>query len=217
VEGLGVVARAVAFHAAKAHQAQKRFAFEPMFGTLRGEGLKKKVDFVFVQGRVERHKNVGAAQVAIVLGNFVFENEVIAKGVPGKFAEQAMVLMSIALPMREDQIGIDLRLHAFEIFFDLLRAAGKKAVAIVLKDDLLIATRSKQLGGLGSFLTARAGSGENDPVQPELREKLLEMQKSPAATDFDIVRMSPKTQNREWTGVLVGKSELDHATIPAAG
>ncbi len=197
MEGLGVVARAVAFHAAKAHQSQERFALEPMFGTLRGEGLKKIVDFVFVQRRVERDENVGAAHVAVVLGNFVFENEVIAKGVPGKFAEQAMVLMSIALPMGEDQIGIDLCLHAFEIFFDLLRAVGKKTVAIFLKDDLLVATRRKQLGGLGSFLTARAGSGENDPVQPELGEKLLEMQKSPAATDFDIVRMGAKAKHRE--------------------
>src|SRR5215831_5768542 len=51
----------------------------------------------------ERHEKSGIAKIGVVFRDFVLEHEVIAERVVGEFGHQPMVLMSITLPMGQNQ------------------------------------------------------------------------------------------------------------------
>ena len=48
-----------------------------------------------MQGRVQRNKYTRTPQVTVVLGNFIFENQVISKSIPGEFGHKPVILVSI--------------------------------------------------------------------------------------------------------------------------
>src|SRR5579862_795672 len=107
IKSLGISAGRVALHPAQSHERVKRFRLEPSLIVLRPKGLHDGVNFFLAGGSVERHKNRGLSHVAVILGNLVFENQVIAKRVPSQFRQQAMILVSILASVSENYIRRD--------------------------------------------------------------------------------------------------------------
>ena len=62
----------------------KGISSKPMLGGLRLEVLQEQVDFSGTELLGKRHKYVRVPQVAIVLKDLVFKNEVIPERVPGQ-------------------------------------------------------------------------------------------------------------------------------------
>ena len=96
----------------------------------------------------QRHEHVRHAEVAVELGNFVFEDQVIAERVPGQLVDDAVVLVQIVPAVREDHVrcerlqrsrsspssqrlraGNSCRESARPATVDLARAASSRAAA----------------------------------------------------------------------------------------
>ena len=63
----------------------------------------------------------GCAHVPVVLGYLVLEDQVVAEGVPGQLAAQAMILMQVGALVREDRVWRELGLQLLEEVLDLPR------------------------------------------------------------------------------------------------
>ena len=86
---------------------------------------------------VEMDEDVGGAQVAVVLGNLVLEDEMVAKRVPGELRCESVILVPIVAVVREDQVGGDDGFQVLEELLDVSSAVRKEAVSEVPDDDLL--------------------------------------------------------------------------------
>ena len=75
--------------------------------------------FALTYQLLEWHKHVGNTQIPVVLRNLILKDEVVSKGIPGQFAEEPMILVSIVASMGEDQIG---RNRRFQFLKDALYA-----------------------------------------------------------------------------------------------
>src|SRR6185295_4126165 len=102
-EGFGVTLPA--FHAAKARQAAEGFFVEPGFRTLRAEMAMQEFDLAAQDFLAEFDIEVRLAQIAIPFRNFVFEDELIAEGVPGELTEEPMILVRILARMGHNHVG----------------------------------------------------------------------------------------------------------------
>ena len=53
----------------------------------------------------ERHVEIGLPDIAIPLGDFVLEDEVVAERIPGMPPHLPVILVRIIAPVRKDDIG----------------------------------------------------------------------------------------------------------------
>ena len=82
------------------------FFFGPFFFLCGNRNAKAELcDFRFAEFAFKRHKDVWSAQVAIVFRDFVLEDEMISKRVPGQFREQPVILVRIVAGVGKDQVG----------------------------------------------------------------------------------------------------------------
>src|SRR5687767_11758559 len=89
----------------------------------------------------------------------------IAKGVPGKLGDDAMVLMPIFQAVRQDQVWLHLGLDAFEAVLDLRADARKVALTVLLDFDARRTGLSQEIRGAGACLGfTPAGGGEHYPA-----------------------------------------------------
>src|SRR5579863_3381324 len=140
----------------------------------------------------------------------------IAEGIPREFRKQAVVLMRVAAPLREDHIRLDEALQLLEKILYLSPTVGQKTVAILLQYDLFFASCGEHLCGLCGFLAAGASGTENDPVKLQSRENLLEMQQRTTTTNLNIIRMRAQTEQLNRVAAPLGQLQSDQATSPAA-
>src|SRR2546430_14041022 len=85
---------------------------------------------------VERHVPIGSPEIAVVLGDLVLENQMVAKRVPGQLGDETVILMVVTAIMREDDVGNRLTLERFEEVLDLCSGVWKESIAEFLDDDL---------------------------------------------------------------------------------
>src|SRR5262245_35456801 len=90
---------------AQPHQRQEGVLAEPGLAALRRKALADGARLLVRGGGVERNEEVRRAEVRVVLRDLVLEDEMVAEGVPGQLPDRAVVLVQIALVVREDQIG----------------------------------------------------------------------------------------------------------------
>jgi hypothetical protein len=198
------------FHPSQAHESKKGVALKPVLSVLRLERIEDVTNFALIHFRRERHVKIWPAHIAIVLWNLVFKDQVVSKCVGGEFGDQAMILVGIALPVRENQIGLDLTLYLFEIILHLAAAVGQKTVAKVFESDRLLATGSEELRSFCGFLAAKSCGTENHPVEPHLRERALEIEQRAAASNFDIVAVGAKAEDGQSSIGIVAQVEREH-------
>jgi len=74
------------------------------------------------------YEHVWRTTVAIVLGNFVFENEVISERIPGELRDDSVILMSIPTIVGENEIWLIDALDPFEARFDGLALIGEESI-----------------------------------------------------------------------------------------
>jgi len=145
----------------------------------------------------ERDEGVRLGQVSIELGNFVFENQMIAKGVPGEIGKNAMILMPIIAEMSEDQVGLNETFELLEVIFDQFTLVGEEAGPEILYNDLR-SNRALQegFGAFPSFVGAGPFGTENHPKDFEIRFCAEEGKDSATAADFDVIGMGAEAEDR---------------------
>jgi hypothetical protein len=84
VESFRVAAGGVAFHPPQPHEGEKRVLSKPAFGVLGLERVYDVSGFLLTDVGLEWDKKARLPEVSIVLWDFIFQNEMIAKRVPSQ-------------------------------------------------------------------------------------------------------------------------------------
>jgi len=74
---------------------------------LRPKRIHDVTHFFLADIGLEGHKYAGAPHIAVVLWNFILENQVVTERVPGQCGEQAVILVCIVAIVGEDEVGGD--------------------------------------------------------------------------------------------------------------
>ena len=120
---------------AQPQQGPERVVAEPGPPGLAGEALAQQLDLALAALGLQRHEQVGLAEVALVLGDLVFQDQLAAEGVPGQLGDQPVVLVPVLEPVGEDQVGLDLGLEPLEALLDGRAVVGEEAVPEPLDGD----------------------------------------------------------------------------------
>src|SRR5262249_24868544 len=102
---------------------------------LRLELFHQEIDLTGTRLFIELYKNIRRPQISVVFRNFVLQNHVITKGIPGEFANQPVVLVQVVPVMGEDDFGGDL-LQSFKKLFDLRASIWEKTIRELLHHDV---------------------------------------------------------------------------------
>src|SRR5260221_8352983 len=91
----GKSAQGIGLDAAKSLQRQEGLRAKPLLRSLRRKGLVNILRLAFAGLAIQSHKKIRRTQVAIVLRDFVFQDEMAAKRIPSQFGDQPMILVKI--------------------------------------------------------------------------------------------------------------------------
>src|SRR5690606_30221720 len=137
-------------------------------------------------------------EVPVPFGYFVFEDQVVAKQIPGQLTDFAMVLMGIVAPMGEDHVRIDLGSQTLEPGLYLTALVGEEAVLEPAELDPAARRAGKERVGRGcGFLGARADRTQHAPVHLEPESRCDPLEDGAAGADLDVVGMRTETQHRQ--------------------
>src|SRR6266851_5834553 len=104
----------ICFNAPDSQQTHERVRSEPLLRPLRSKGAQNVLGLLFARLAVQPDKEIRRAQVTIVLGNLVFQDQVTSKRVPSQFTDHSVVLMQIVAVVRQDQVRREFLLQLFE-------------------------------------------------------------------------------------------------------
>src|SRR6266851_10090661 len=130
-------AGAIRFDAPDSLQTHESVRGEPLLRLLRRKRIENMLGLLLARGAVQPDKEIRCAQVTIVLGNLVFQDQVTAKRVPSQFTDHPVILMQIVAVVRQDQVRREFLLQLLEFVFDLRLLRREKAVAVVANYHLL--------------------------------------------------------------------------------
>src|SRR6266403_597189 len=195
VECFGITARSIAFHSPQSHQREKRLRLKPALRALRLERIHEVTNLLLAHFGPHRHEQVRLSQVAVILRNFILQNEMVSECVPGQFRNQAMVLVGILAVVRKDKVRGN-RLQLFEDRFDFPTDKRHESILEFLQQGRLGNILSgKQRGPTLRFSGPDSKRAEHHPIYQAIRILLGQTEDRRATANFDVVRMRSQTKN----------------------
>lgn len=85
----------ITLDSANTHDALERTRSKPASRTLRSEMMHQQLDLPVRLGARERNVHVRRPEIPFIFRNFVFEDQMITKGVPRELAHDSVILMEI--------------------------------------------------------------------------------------------------------------------------
>ena len=194
IERLSKLTRGICVDTADTHQSLKGIGSEPLFVTLRFEAGGQVLDFAVTSFLIEIHVKIRVTKIAVIFENFIFEDQLIAPGVPGQLVDHSMILMEIIASVREDQIGRQRVFQLFKVLFDFDVLRRKKSIAEVQDRDILLSgTFQKEFGAMAGFFVAGGAGTENYPVEFQVATCAQKFEDGTAAANLDVVGMGSQT------------------------
>jgi len=198
IEGFCESTGGAGFHAANAHEPEKSVLGEPLLIALRTKALHQEAHFARRGLRVQRDKEIGSSKVAIVLGNFVFQNEMIPPGVPNELIEDAVVLMQVMTGMGENDVWRKQLFEFFKIVFNFSEDRGEVAVAKIFDENVILCgALEKKRGTAASFPFALCSGAEHYPKEFKFAVSSNQLKNGAAAANFYVIAMRAEAQNLE--------------------
>ena len=116
------------------------------------EVLQNSLDFLLAGRLIQMYEEIGGAQIAVILWNFILQDQVISKRIPGQLAHKAMILVQVVAAVGEDDVWGYILLKFFKIFFDLHADERKETISKTFHNYTLVADLAeKRLGALLRF------------------------------------------------------------------
>src|SRR5713101_6283350 len=134
---LRISAGTIRFDAPDSLQTHKGVRSEPLLRPLRRKRFQNVFGLLLARRAVQPDKQIGSAQVTIVLGNLVFQDQMAAKGVPSQFTDHPVILMQVVAAVRQNQVRRELLLQLLEFTLDLRWLRREKTVSITANHDFL--------------------------------------------------------------------------------
>jgi len=129
----------------------------------------------------------GIAEIGVVFWNFVLEHQVIAEGVVGELGQQPVVLLSVALPMSQDERRIKIAFEGLEVVLDIGALEGEIPVAEPQHLDPFSGNIFEKGGAVLRLSLAQAGAAEDDPPRDEIWRLCSKAQDRSVAADLDVI------------------------------
>src|SRR5271170_845830 len=168
-------------------------------------------NFSLAQRFIKSDEEIRRAQIAVVFGNFVFENQMIAECIPGQLANQAMILMQIVSSVSKYQVGFETSLNRRDEFLDRFALVRKITIAEIPDHHVRTAcVLQKRTSGLASFAFSHRIRTEYHPVKLELGIFLDQAKDRAAASDFDVVAMRAQAQDSANPATAAAEGQLMH-------
>src|SRR5689334_4997873 len=104
MEALCKSARRVGLDTTKSLKRQKSIGGKPLLRALGSKRLADVSGFSLAGLTIQTHEKIWPTKVAIVFGDFIFQNEMAAEGIPGQLGDHFMVLVKIVTVMGKNQI-----------------------------------------------------------------------------------------------------------------
>src|SRR5216683_3207208 len=178
----------IGLDATQSRQREKSVRGKPLFGSLRRKRIENIFYFPLARGAVQPKKNVWYSQVTIVLRDLVFQDQVIAKCVPGQFTDHPVILMQIVAIVGQNQVGRKRFLQLFKFALDLRLLRREKGVAIIANHHFLfLRCREEQIRGPCRFFPADWSRAEHHPINFYLGTLAQQPQNRSAAPDLNVV------------------------------
>ncbi len=111
--------------------------------------VAQELDLALQRCLADRLVDRGPAEVAVPFRDLVFQDQMIAEGVPGQPAHLAVILMPVVTRVGQDQVRARQRLETFEPLLDRRALPGEMPIAERLDIDV----------GRGRTLEERGGAG----------------------------------------------------------
>ena len=118
------------------------------------------------------------------------------KGIPGEFAQGAVILVKVVAGVGEDEVGFERAFDLLETIFHLGAVIGKKTIAETFDDDSTIrgALQKPSRTFLRFPLTVRVRTEDNPADFAGLR-LAEQMEQRSTAADLDIVAVSTEAED----------------------
>src|SRR5215469_2120744 len=200
------------FHPPDSKNGAKRIFGKPWLAGLGVERTQNVRDLTLAKRLIETHEEIGCSPIAIVLRNFIFEDQVIPEGVPRQLRNQPVILMEIVAMVSEDEIGLKIALDRLHEFLDGPPLVREKTVAKASNYNARPSRcLEKQPRGLAGFSFSLRRGTENDPVELEIGIFPRQAKNRAAATDLNIVAVRAKTQNLANSSLCIAQAQIKHA------
>src|ERR1700691_2034405 len=122
-----------------------------------------------------------------------------------------MVLMRIAMPVREDDIWLNKRLQFFKKVLHPTAIVRQITIADLLENDISLTARHKPLGRLLRFELSNSHRTEDYPAEFRFHASPAQLEYRCTAANFNVVGMRAQAQNRQRFVTLFCPPELNHA------
>lgn len=156
------------------------------------------MDLVSADILIEREKHIRSSHVAIELGNFILENQVISKGIPGQVADDTMVLMEVMAIVGKNQVRLAGPLQLLKLFFDFASNIGEKATTKLLdRNSLVLGKPEESTRAFFRLRSAGTFCAEHNPTDRDVGMIRKQFQNRPATSDLNVVRVRSQTEDGE--------------------
>ena len=137
---------------------------------------------------------IGWCQIALILENLILEYQMIPPGIPGELGGQAMILMSIVQPVREDYVRFDFRFKILEKILRIGVLRWQVTVTEVCNQNLACGCAPQQRIRTSTRLRSpRPLRTEDDPSYLDCGHARQPGQQSPTTANLNVVAMCADT------------------------
>ena len=185
-------------HSAKPQQSEESLFAEPVLCALRSENIDQRFALSVSSALAQGYIQVRPAQISVPFRNLVFENELVAEGVPGQVRDNSMVLVPVVARMSKDDVWTEVPGKALELVLDCGELRREIAVAKFMQLDRTLGCGAEEFPSPASgFGRARSGRAPHNPTEFRTRLSPCQLRERSAAANLDVVRVSAETQNPE--------------------
>src|SRR6266545_156742 len=215
IEAFRIPGRRVRLQPTQPHHRPKCVCAEPRAVELAREVREQQLDLPRGGGLVQGDEQHGSAEVALVLGDLVLEDQVVAEGVPGQLRDQAVVLVRVVAARGQDQVRREAALELLEGLLDRGALPGEEAVPEGPHLDLaVVAAAEERLRAVHRLLGALALAAQHQPADLQRRELRDQPEEGAAAADLDVVGMRAEHQQPPDSASHRAEDHRKHPGVP---
>jgi hypothetical protein len=182
----------------KPKQSEESFFTEPILPALCSKNIVQRFALMAGSTAAERHIKVRLAQVSVPFRNLVFENELVAEGIPGQVRHYSVVLVPVVASVSEDDVWMELASNALERILDCIKMGREIAIPKFMEVDRPFRRGAKEFPS-PTFCLARAGAGcaPDHPSEFWSRSSSRQLRQRTPAPDLDVIRVRANAKNPE--------------------
>jgi len=182
----------------KPQQSEESLFTEPILPTLCSENIDQRFDLAAGHTPAQRHVQVRLAEVSVPFRNLVFENELLAEGVPGQVGHDSVVLVPVVTRVSEDDVWTEVARETFERVLDGIEMRREISVPKFMEVDRSLRRGAEEFPS-STLCLARAGPScaPDHPSEFWSRSSSHQSRQRAAAPDLDVVRVRANTKDPE--------------------